>query len=171
MPYFHHSEMTDTLFASSRGFLFFFINIHRRSFMQEILNKMVVSVRKGYVGPDDASRTIHECGALLGVQLAAEMPSTTIAITGLRKNATAQDIGRAFRIFGHVVVAEVAPNQRGFGILRFSTEDAVNKAVQKYQTDGEVVVQDVGVQLKAIRPDTLTMDNGDGPTNGNGQIP
>mmetsp|Transcript_56696 Transcript_56696/g.137871 ORF Transcript_56696/g.137871 Transcript_56696/m.137871 type:complete len:934 (-) Transcript_56696:228-3029(-) len=142
----------------------------KRTFMQEILNKMVASVRKGYIGPDDASRTIHECGALLGVQLAAEMPSTTIAITGLRKNATAQDIQRAFSKFGQVVTAEVAPNQRGFGIIRFSADDSVNRAVQKYKTDGEVVVQDVGVQLKAIRPEIIAAGNGDA-TNGNGKIP
>ena len=137
--------------------------------MQEILNKMVASVRKGYIGPDDASRAIHECGALLGVQLAAEMPSTTIAITGLRKNATAQDIQRAFSKFGQVVTAEVAPNQRGFGIIRFSTDDSVNRAVQKYETDGEVVVQDVGVQLKAIRSEIIAAGNG-GATNGNGMV-
>jgi RNA recognition motif-containing protein len=138
--------------------------------MQDILNKMVVSVRKGYIGPEDASRTIHECGALLGVQLAAEMPATTIAITGLRKNATGQDIYRAFSKFGQVVTAEVAPNQRGFGILRFSTEDAVNKAMDNFKTVGEVVVHDVGAQLKAIRPESQTKENGD-ETNGNGQIP
>lgn len=136
--------------------------------MIETLNKMVVSVRKGYVGPADASRTIHESGALLGVLLAAEMPSTTIVVSGMRENATAQDITTTFNAFGQVATAAVSPNQRGFGILRFSKEDAVETAMEQYRTS-EVFVQDKAVELKPIQPEDAAKENGG--SNGNSNVP
>jgi hypothetical protein len=87
----------------------------RRSFMQEMLNKMVSSVRHGVLGPDDASRAIHECAALLNLQLASDLPVTTVIITGMRKTVTAIDVMEAFREFGEIDDAAVASNQRGFG--------------------------------------------------------
>lgn len=87
----------------------------RRHFMQEMLNKMVTSVRHGVLGPDDASRAIHECAALLNLQLASDLPVTTVIITGMRKMAVAADVVQAFREFGEIDDAAVASNQRGFG--------------------------------------------------------
>ena len=49
--------------------------------MQEMLNKMVSSVRHGVLGPDDASRAIHECAALLELQLASDLPVNTVIIS------------------------------------------------------------------------------------------
>ncbi|MFN9953714.1 MAG: hypothetical protein ACK55I_11490, partial [bacterium] len=46
-----------------------FLDAHRKSYMQETLNKMVASVRHELLSPEHASRTIHECAALLGLQL------------------------------------------------------------------------------------------------------
>ena len=83
--------------------------------MQEALNKMVTSVRHGVLGPEEASRSIHECAALLGLQLATEIPVTTLIITGMRKTVTADDMLNAFAEFGEVSEAAVASNQRGFG--------------------------------------------------------
>jgi len=83
--------------------------------MQETLNKMVSSVRHGFLGPEEASRSIHECAALLGLQLAAEIPVTTLIITGMRKTVTAEDMLEAFAEFGEISEAAVASNQRGFG--------------------------------------------------------
>lgn len=83
--------------------------------MQETLNKMVSSVRHGVLGPEEASRSIHECAALLGLQLATEIPVTTLIITGMRKTVTAEDMILAFSEFGDVSEAAVASNQRGFG--------------------------------------------------------
>lgn len=80
-----------------------------------MLNKMVSSVRHGVLGPDDASRAIHECAALLNLQLASELPVTTVIITGMRKMATATDVRNAFREFGEIEDAAVASKQRGFG--------------------------------------------------------
>jgi hypothetical protein len=83
--------------------------------MQETLNKMVASVRHGVLGHDDASRSIHECAALLGLQLATEIPVTTLIITGMRKTVAAMDMIDAFKEFGEISEAAVASNQRGFG--------------------------------------------------------
>jgi len=123
----------------------------KREMMQETLNKMTASVRYGVLGPNDASRTIHECAGLLGLQLAAEVPVTTILISGMRKKATENDIRKAFSVFGNVVTAAVASNERGFGILRFTSDDAVDRAMKKFKTE-EVVVEDVAVQLRVIKP-------------------
>jgi hypothetical protein len=91
----------------------------RRLFMQETLNKMVASVRHGVLGPEEASRSIHECAALLGLQLATEIPVTTLIITGMRKTVTAGDMIDAFSEFGEISEAAVASNQRGFGAYGF----------------------------------------------------
>jgi hypothetical protein len=88
--------------------------VFRRLFMQEILNKMVSSVRHGVLGPEEASRSIHEFAALLGLQLATEIPATTLIITGMRKTVTADDMIKGFAEFGEILEAAVASNQRGF---------------------------------------------------------
>jgi RNA recognition motif-containing protein len=119
--------------------------------MQETLNKMTASVRHGVLGPNDASRTIHECAGLLGLQLAVDIMVTTIVISGMRKKATENDIRKAFSVFGDVAIAAVAPNERGFGILRFTNDDAVDRAMKAFRTE-EVVVEDVAVQLRVIKP-------------------
>lgn len=86
--------------------------------MQDTLNKMVASVRHGVLGPEEASRSIHECAALLGLQLATEIPVTTIIVSGMRKTVTTADMIDVFSEFGHVTEAAVASNQRGFGMFR-----------------------------------------------------
>ena len=83
--------------------------------MQETLNRMVTSVRHGILGPDDASLSIHECAALLGLQLATEIPVVTLIITGMRKTVAAGDMVDAFAEFGDIADAAVSSNQRGFG--------------------------------------------------------
>lgn len=83
--------------------------------MQSLLNKMVTSVRKGAVDPEDASRTIHECAALLGLQLANQLQVTTIILSGMQKTTSSVDVLRTMRNFGPVENAAVASNQRGFG--------------------------------------------------------
>lgn len=87
----------------------------RQSFMQDILTKLVTSVRQGALGPDEASRTIHECAALLNLQLLRELPNNTLILSGMRKTVKANDVIRAFRSFGPIEDAAVAANQRGFG--------------------------------------------------------
>jgi hypothetical protein len=87
----------------------------KREFMQETLNKMVANVRHNIIEPDDASRTIHECAAMLGLQLATDIPETALIVTGMRKKVTRTDVIQAFREFGEIQDAAVASNNRGFG--------------------------------------------------------
>ena len=78
---------------------------------------MVASVRHGVLGPEEASRSIHECAALLGLQLATEIPVTTLIVSGMRKTVTAADMIDVFSEFGEIQEAAVASNQRGFGMF------------------------------------------------------
>jgi len=114
--------------------------------MHRTLDKMIRTVEHGVIDPNDASRTIHECAGLLGLNLAADIPDTTILISGMRKTATENDIHKAFSVFGNVATIAVAPNEKGFGILRFTSDHAVTQVMKKFRID-EVVVQDVSVQL------------------------
>jgi hypothetical protein len=119
--------------------------------MQDILNKMVSSVRYGVLLADDASRTIHESAALLGLELANDLPMTTVIISGMRKQATPNNMIKALQEFGDIDTAAVAPNERGFGIVRFRHPKSVDRAMRRYRS-GEILVQDVGVQVKALMP-------------------
>jgi hypothetical protein len=123
----------------------------KRAFMQEILNKMVTSVRYGVLKAEDASRTIHESAALLELPLAEELPMTTVLVSGMRKTATAEDMVKAMREFGDIDVAAVASGRRGFGVVRFRRLKSVERALRRYQS-GEIVIQDVAVQVKVLKP-------------------
>jgi len=123
----------------------------KRFFMQELLNKMVASVRYGVLNADDASRTIHESAALLGLSLANELPMTTVIISGMRKTVTATHMMKELREFGDIDTAAVASGQRGFGIVRFRNPKMVEEAMRKYRT-AEIVVQDVAIQMKVLMP-------------------
>lgn len=87
--------------------------------MEDALNKMVAYVQQNIVGPDDASRTIHETAALLGLELEKEIPETTLIITGMRMKVLKKDVVDAFKEFGEIEDAAVARNSRGFGMLHF----------------------------------------------------
>jgi hypothetical protein len=121
------------------------------AFMQEILNKMVTSVRFGVIIAEDASRTIHESAAILGLQLAEDLPVTTVIISGMRKTTRAADILTALNEFGDIDVAAVASGKRGFGIVRFRRRISVDHALQQYRA-GEIVILDVSIQMKVLMP-------------------
>mmetsp|Transcript_18263 Transcript_18263/g.52111 ORF Transcript_18263/g.52111 Transcript_18263/m.52111 type:complete len:295 (+) Transcript_18263:592-1476(+) len=127
-------------------------NDERYAFMQSTLNKMVASVRHAMLGPDDAARAIHESGALLGFQLATELTVTTLIVTGMRKTATAEIMVRSFQQFGDIAEAAVSPNGKGCGIIRFKNSKSADAAMRQFRST-EIVVQDVGVQLKLLKPD------------------
>ena len=78
--------------------------------MQETLNKMVASVRHGIISPEDASRTIHECAAMLRLELAEKIPETALIIAGMRKSVKADEVIDAFKEFGEIEDAAVSPN-------------------------------------------------------------
>jgi len=125
----------------------------KRSFMQDTLNKMVASVRYNVIAPEMASRAIHGSAAMLELPLAADFPQTALIVTGMRKKVIKEDLCLAFREFGEIEGAAVAPNARGFGLVRYKTKKSVQNALRKFQTD-EIVVQDVAINIKVLRATT-----------------
>jgi hypothetical protein len=121
----------------------------KRAFMQEILNKMVTSVRYGVLGANDAARTIHESAALLGLQLENKLPDSTLIISGMQKTTTAEDMVNALKEFGDIAEAAVASGRRGFGLVRFQRNGAIERAMQRYRS-AEIVILDVSIQMKVI---------------------
>jgi len=121
----------------------------RRIFMQDMLNKMVLCVRNGFVPSDKASRTIHECAALLGLEIAEEIPKTSLMVTHMRKAAKTEDLRAAFKAFGAMEEAAVAPKESGFGLVRFVSAKGVLRAMEQSRL-GEIIVQDVAVRVLVI---------------------
>jgi hypothetical protein len=117
----------------------------KRAFMQEILNKMVTSVRFGVLGANDAARAIHESAALLGLQLENKLPDATLIISGMQKTTTAEDMVNALKEFGDISEAAVASGRRGFGLVRFQRNGAIERA-----RSAEIVILDVSIQMKVI---------------------
>jgi len=124
----------------------------RREFMQEKLNLMVANVRHGIVSPEDASRTIHGCAALLGLQLEEDIPETTLIITGMIKSVSRDDVIEAFKKFGEIDNAAVSSEKRGFGVVRFTSKIYAHRALKLYRT-GEIVVRDVAVSVRLLKAD------------------
>mmetsp|Transcript_24078 Transcript_24078/g.32013 ORF Transcript_24078/g.32013 Transcript_24078/m.32013 type:complete len:1012 (+) Transcript_24078:2-3037(+) len=125
----------------------------RREFMQETLNRMVASVRYGIIQPEDASRTIHGCAAMLGLQLAEDIPETALIVTGMRKMVKRADMIGSFKEFGEIEDAAVSPNARGFGLVRFKSSKSVQRAIARFRTE-EIVVEDVAVMIKVLKSDS-----------------
>jgi len=121
----------------------------RRDFLQYFMNKMVASVRHGLIKPEDASRTIHECAAILGLQLAEEMEGKSVLVTGMRKTVKTENMVAAMKEFGDIESAAVAPRPKGFGLVRYKSTRSVQRALEKVDTD-EIVVQDVAVMVRLI---------------------
>lgn len=118
---------------------------------------MVCSVRQGILGPDHASRIIHESAALLDLELTTSLPVTTVILSGMRKTVASKDVIQAFRKFGSIEAAAVASNQKGFGIVRFKNKQSVDLVLKKFQ-HSEIVVQDVAVQVKALAQNAVYDD-------------
>lgn len=91
----------------------------RNQFFQELLNRMVITVRRGLLSPTDGTHTIHCCAAMLGLQLEKELPNNVLLVHGMRKTNDLA-LGRlylieAFSSFGDIEAAAIAPINRGFG--------------------------------------------------------
>jgi len=128
----------------------------RNQFFQEILNRMVITVRRGMITPSDASRAIHCCAAMLGLQLEKEMPNNVLLVHGMRKTNDLS-LGRsyleeAFKQFGEIEGAAIAPSNRGFGFVRFVSPKSVQRALERFRIS-EIEVQDVSVMIKSLKAD------------------
>jgi len=121
----------------------------KKMFAQDILNRMVASVRYGVLPASDASRTIHESAALLGLPLSHALPTSTLIISGMMKTGRLETMRAALGIYGDIDTAALASRERGFGILRYRSSKSADRAMRRYRK-GEVVIENVAVQIKVL---------------------
>jgi len=121
----------------------------RRMFMQDILNRMVATVRHNVIAPERGSTAIHGAAAMLGLQLAGELPETAILVSGMRHKVQKEDLYAAFSEFGEIEGCAVAPNAKGFGLVRYKSPKAVQRALERYRTNN-IDVQDVSVNVRVL---------------------
>jgi len=123
-------------------------------YFQDVLNRIVVTTMLGMINPLQGAQLIHGCAAILGLDLMRNLPGTTLVIAGMRKtNDLAQGhnfIVKAFKPFGKIEEAAIAPNNRGFGFVRFAKPESVQRALKKYR-EYEIEIQDVSVSIKTLK--------------------
>lgn len=80
---------------------------------------MVATVRRGMIRPVDGTRAIHCCAAMLGLRLEKDLPNNVLIVTGMRKTNNLSEgrfyLMEAFKSFGDIEGAAIAPSNRGFG--------------------------------------------------------
>lgn len=80
---------------------------------------MVITVRKGMVRPEDGTRAIHCCAAMLGIPLEQDLPNNVLLVYGMRKtsdiNHGRSHLIEAFKQFGDIKSAGINPKNKGFG--------------------------------------------------------
>jgi hypothetical protein len=125
----------------------------RNAFFQQILNRMVYTVRQG-LNPSDGTLAIHSCAAMLGLQLETDLPNNVILVTGLLKTKdTTQGrkyLVEAFEQFGAIESAAIASSNKGFGFVRFVHPRSVQRALEQYH-NSEIEVQDVSVMIRPLK--------------------
>ena len=126
----------------------------RNLFFQELLNRMVITVRRGMINPSDGTRAIHCCAAMLGLELEKDTPNSVLLVHGMRKTNDLT-LGRsylvdAFKSFGEIEGAAIAPSNRGFGFVRFVSPKSVQRALERFRVS-EIEVQDVSVMIKSLK--------------------
>ena len=106
--------------------------------------------------PLRGAQLVHACAAVLGLDLTEESPQTTLVIMGMRKtnylNRGHNFIVKSIKPFGSIEEAAIAPNNRGFGFVRFKKPESVKRAWMKYR-QSEIEIQDVSVSIKTLKPE------------------
>ena len=97
-------------------------NLHSNEYFQDILNRIVITVMFSMISPLQAANLVYGCANILGMDLLQELPQRTLIITGMRKTNDLKRghdfIIRAFKPFGKIEEAAIAPSNRGFGKLQ-----------------------------------------------------
>jgi len=133
----------------------------RNDFFQEVINNTVITVLFGLMHPLEAAQLAHGVATVIGLPLLKELPKKTLVITGMRKT-TDVDRGQhvilsAFERFGPIESAAIAPNNRGFGFVRFSKPKSVQKALERYRV-AEIEIQNVSVSIKTLENTTAARE-------------
>lgn len=91
----------------------------KREYFQELLNRIVNLVFYGLIPPLQGSQIVHGCATIIGLPLLHTLPETTIIIQGMLKTNNLslglKCINTAFKPFGDIESAAIAPNNHGFG--------------------------------------------------------
>jgi hypothetical protein len=126
----------------------------RDKFFEDVLNKVVLLVHHGLLEPHDCTRILHGCASIVGLTLLKELPNTTVAVQGLLKtNNLVQGhhlLVTTFEQFGEILDASIAPQNRGFGFVRFMQSESVD-AVLHEQRVSEIEIEDVAVRVLQLR--------------------
>lgn len=56
----------------------------------------------------------------------------------------------AFKSFGDIEGAAIAPSNKGFGFVRFVSPKSVDRALERFRIS-EIEVQDVSVMIKSLK--------------------
>lgn len=123
----------------------------KREFAKKMMRRMVSSVGHGVINPEDASRIIDECFALLGLPVEDEIPRTCLIVTGMAKKADTEKLRNGFEEFGEIEGSAVAEG-KGFGIVRFKSPKYAIRAMEKYHSD-YILVEDVAVVVRMLEPE------------------
>eukprot|EP00804_Cyclotella_cryptica_P030467 CCRYP_008532-RB/>CCRYP_008532-RB protein AED:0.07 eAED:0.07 QI:129/1/1/1/0.83/0.71/7/454/716 len=130
----------------------------RDEYFQDLLNKIVAYVFYGSIPPLQGSQIVHGCAKIIGLPRSRDLPQTTLIIQGMLKTNDLvlgqQCIRNAFNHFGAIEAAAIAPNNHGFGFVRFVQAKSAQRALRAYR-DSEIVIQDVAVSIKALKSDGL----------------
>mmetsp|Transcript_5745 Transcript_5745/g.13075 ORF Transcript_5745/g.13075 Transcript_5745/m.13075 type:complete len:695 (-) Transcript_5745:199-2283(-) len=126
-----------------------------RIFFEDMLNKIGIIVHHGLIRPHDGARILHGCASVVGLPLIKKCENTTVAVHGLLKT---NDLARgqhllveAFAPFGDIVDASIAPQNRGFGFVRFVRSESVDTVLKKHRTTmWEIEIEDVAVSIKTL---------------------
>lgn len=125
----------------------------KQSFFEDVMNKVVLLVHHGLLEPYDCARILHGCASIVGLTLLKELPNTTVAVQGLLKtNDLVQGhhlLVTTFEQFGEIVDASIAPQNRGFGFVRFLQSESV-EAVLYEQKVSEIEIEDVAISIKTL---------------------
>ncbi|KAL3792016.1 hypothetical protein ACHAW5_009291 [Stephanodiscus triporus] len=123
-------------------------------YFREILNRIVITVMLRIIPPLQGANIVHSCATILGLDLLKKPPEKTLVITGMRKTNTLEQgynfIVKAFKPFGDIEDAAIAPQNHGFGIIRFTRPESVELALEEYK-QSEIEIQDVSVSVKTLK--------------------
>ena len=94
----------------------------RYDYYSELLKRIVITVMLRILPPHQGANIVHLCATILGLVLLKKPPDTTLVIHGMRKTNTLKQgynfIVKAFKRFGEIEEAVIAPNNHGFGKYR-----------------------------------------------------
>ena len=96
-----------------------YLHTPRNEYFSELLKRIVITVMLRVIPPLQGANIVHSCATILGLILLTKPPDTILVIHGMRKTNTLKQgynfIVKAFKRFGEIKEAAIAPRNHGFG--------------------------------------------------------